>query len=130
VVLLVDLTEEGEGVHVVDHEALRTVAVGRLGTHVEQCGHRIVDVVKFKVIMKRKISQVIEYFGEDPKSCDTSKVFGVLQQFRWAVTTSKEMVERREMLEKRSSFSTGTLECSPCPSSSAEEDEDETSYTI
>lgn len=85
----------------VDHIGLGAVAVNKLRVNVERCSEHMVEVARYKEIMRRKIDQIVEYFGEDIKSCDTSKVFGVLQQFRWAISASKEVVERREQSVKR-----------------------------
>ena len=48
---------------------------------------------KNKTILSRKIDDIIKYFGEDSKSCDTSKIFGTLQEFLRAVAFSKAAVE-------------------------------------
>lgn len=50
---------------------------------------------KNKVILSRKIDDIIRYFGEDSKSCDTSKIFSTLHEFLRAVAFSKAAVEWR-----------------------------------
>lgn len=46
-----------------------------------------------KLILRRKIDDIIKYFGEDPVSCDTVKIFGTLQEFLRAIAFSKAAVE-------------------------------------
>jgi hypothetical protein len=48
-----------------------------------------------KVILKKKIDDIIQYFGEDATSCDTAKIFGTLHEFLRAVAFSKAAVEWR-----------------------------------
>lgn len=50
---------------------------------------------KSKAILARKIDDVIRYFGEDSRACDTSKIFGTLHEFLRAVAFSKAAVEWR-----------------------------------
>lgn len=94
---------------IVDHEALRLKAVEHLSSRIEQCAMALGELTKLKTVMGRKIKEVIEYFGEDVQTCDTLKVFGVLQQFRRAVAESKIVVERRERSAARNNTVSATF---------------------
>jgi hypothetical protein len=48
------------------------------------------DSIRASEIMKRKVIEVVEYFGEDPTTTDTIDVFQVLQQFYRAIASAKE----------------------------------------
>ena len=53
------------------------------------------EVMKLKGLVARKVTTVIEYFGEDENTCDTTKIFQTLQQFKSAVEVSKQTAERK-----------------------------------
>jgi len=46
--------------------------------------------------MSEKVKELVEYFGEEPSSCDSAHIFGVLQQFKTAVALSKEAIETKK----------------------------------
>ena len=56
---------------------------------------RSLELSRLKVLMARKVTEVVEYFGEDPVSCDTTKLFSVLMEFRRAVIASRDAAMRR-----------------------------------
>jgi hypothetical protein len=76
--------------------------IKRLGAHVREFENKVEEVKKCRRLMQRKVTEVVEYFGEDPATCDTVRIFGVLQEFRKALTSSKEAVIRRERSLARS----------------------------
>lgn len=47
------------------------------------------DLKKYRDIMAKKMKEAIEYFAEDASTCDTSKIFSVLEQFISAIKSSK-----------------------------------------
>lgn len=55
--------------------------------------NQIDEVAKWSGVMKRKVNEIVEYFGEDAGKCDTVKIFTVLQEFRTALMFSKEATE-------------------------------------
>lgn len=83
--------------------------LSRLTANIEQFSQHLENVSKFQGIMKNKIVEVIEYFGEDPASSipkgatvpDISQIFCTIQVFRKILSDSKEVVERRERSEAR-----------------------------
>lgn len=54
---------------------------------------QVEEVAKWSGVMRRKVKEIVEYFGEDAGKCDTVKIFAVLQEFRTALLFSKESVE-------------------------------------
>ncbi|RYH28724.1 hypothetical protein EON65_11160 [archaeon] len=48
---------------------------------------------KRKVLFLRKIQALMEYFGEDVKQTDSSRIFNALKEFRRTLAFSKESVE-------------------------------------
>lgn len=56
---------------------------------------QIQECERSKIILKKKIDDIIRYFGEDIASCDTTKIFGTLHEFLRAVAFSKAAVEWR-----------------------------------
>ena len=82
----------------------------RLNNRVGQYELLLSNVTKVQAIMKNKIVEVIEYFGEDANSNssgggqggpDINKIFSTLQIFRKAINESKIIVERREKSNAR-----------------------------
>lgn len=67
----------------------------KLETYLSSFQGRMQECDKSKLILKKKIDDVIQYFGEDAASCDTAKIFGTLQEFLRAVAFSKAAVEWR-----------------------------------
>ena len=65
----------------------------KLESYLAQFQGQMQECERRKLILKKKIDDVILYFGEDPVTCDTSKIFGVLQEFLRAVSFSKAAVE-------------------------------------
>ena len=54
---------------------------------------RMLECESAKSILRKKIDDIIKYFGEDAVACDTTKIFGTLQEFLRAVAFSKAAVE-------------------------------------
>ncbi len=75
---------------------MHTLYHSRLTNHLKTFTTKLGDVKKCKKLMLRKINEVVEYFGEDPEKCDTTRIFAVLQEFRRALTSSTEALKRRE----------------------------------
>jgi len=73
---------------------------GALSNHLVRFRTVYSTLEKAKEKMLIGVTHVIEYFGEDVNSCDTIKLFSVLQQFRSALHQSKETVTRRERANK------------------------------
>jgi len=46
--------------------------------------------------MSEKVNELVEYFGEEPNSCDSAHIFRVLQQLKTAVAVSKEAIETKK----------------------------------
>ena len=56
----------------------------------------IQEMTKMHELMKRKIVVVVEYFGEDVATCETTKIFSVIRQFIVAFESSKKaLIARR-----------------------------------
>lgn len=52
--------------------------------------------------MNRKIITVVEYFGEDEKTCETTKIFSVLKEFKVAFESSRiSLIARMERSKSR-----------------------------
>ena len=84
----------------------------RLQAKIQQFALELKSIDRYKGIMSNKITEVIEYFGEDASvvtlsggqqtnKTDISKIFSTLQIFRKAVDESKVVVERRERSDAR-----------------------------
>lgn len=67
----------------------------RLGSFLDRAETNLEEVMKLKSLVARKVTTVIEYFGEDERTCDTTKIFQTLQQFKSAVEISKQTAERK-----------------------------------
>jgi hypothetical protein len=61
----------------------------RLGIFLENSQGKLVELSKMRELMNRKITTVIEYFGEDEKTCETTKIFTVLKEFKTAFESSR-----------------------------------------
>jgi hypothetical protein len=76
----------------------------RLQMKIEQFSMQLSNVTRYQNIMRNKITEAVEYFGEEtegPGACDTLKVFGTLHLFCKSITESKVTVERRARSEAR-----------------------------
>lgn len=67
----------------------------RLNEYLDRFCEKLNELEKSVTIMNKKVVSIAEYFGEDPQNCDSSNIFGVLQEFRRALAFSKEAVEWR-----------------------------------
>jgi hypothetical protein len=76
--------------------SMRELFISRLEQQVQATSPQVEEVRRCRRLMLRKVTEVVEYFGEDPSKCDTVSIFGVLQEFRRALTQSKEALARRE----------------------------------
>lgn len=66
-----------------------TTFCDRLNTFLQHSRDKFTEINKMKELMNRKIITVIEYFGEDERTCDTSKIFSVLKEFKTAFESSR-----------------------------------------
>ena len=73
---------------------------------------RTKEIVRVRELMTRKVTEVVEYFGEDASTCDTTNIFEVLVEFRRALVVSKENAQ------KKSKSSIGVTALSPAGNSS------------
>ena len=63
---------------------------------------KMMEVTKMHNLMKRKIVVVVEYFGEDVATCETTKIFSVIRQFIMAFESSKKaLIERRNRKQRK-----------------------------
>ena len=67
----------------------------KLETYLASFQGQMQECERNKLILSRKIDDIIKYFGEDAKNCDTCKIFGTLHEFLRAVAFSKAAVEWR-----------------------------------
>lgn len=75
----------------------------RLQVKVEQFSLQLSGVSRYQNIMRNKITESIEYFGEDTDgSCNTQKIFGTMHMFCSSIARSRATVERRARSEARS----------------------------
>jgi len=72
----------------------------RLQVKIEQFSLQLASVTRYQNIMRNKITEVVEHFGEDD-SCGTLKIFGTLHLFCKSIADSKITVERRARSEAR-----------------------------
>mmetsp|Transcript_24624 Transcript_24624/g.36263 ORF Transcript_24624/g.36263 Transcript_24624/m.36263 type:complete len:2041 (+) Transcript_24624:160-6282(+) len=67
---------------------------------------RMAELTKMRELMDRKIVIVVEYFGEDIATCETTKVFSVLKDFKRAFEFSRQSqlgrMERAKLRQDRS----------------------------
>lgn len=74
----------------------------RLGNFLEGCRTKMSEIMKTKDLMNRKIITVVEYFGEDEKTCETTKIFSVLREFKVAFEASRmSLIGRLERSKSR-----------------------------
>ncbi len=59
------------------------------------------ELQRVNSLMNRKIVTIAEYFGEDERNCDTTKIFSVLQQFKVAIEVSKENIDRKRRSQNK-----------------------------
>jgi len=83
---------EGEG----ESESMHTQFLAALDQRLAAFKPKMEQLAKSRKLMLKKVTEVVEYFGEDSSKCDTVSIFNVLQEFRTALRTSKEALERRE----------------------------------
>jgi len=81
----------------------------RLEKYVSEQLPRVEEVRRVRRLMLRKVTEVVEYFGEDTTNCDTVSIFGVLQEFRHALTNSKNALIRRERSLAKQAKSEGRM---------------------
>ena len=68
----------------------------------ESSSNMIKHLKKSHQLMIKKVRAVVEYFAEDVNSCESVKIFLVLQQFRVAVEVSKQAAIRRSLTASKS----------------------------
>ena len=73
----------------------------RLQENIERFSTHRKNVQRYENIMRNKITEAVEYFGEEQSNCDTLKIFGTLCLFCKSITASKVTVERRARSEAR-----------------------------
>lgn len=81
----------------------------RLEAYLEGFRQQNSKLLRWREVMGRKIREIVEYFGEDAASCDTAKIFGVLQKFRSALLFCKEATEWK--IYRSGSTAEGQSEC-------------------
>ena len=85
-------SKDGEG----ESESMHTQFLAALDQRLAAFKPKMEQLAKSRKLMLKKVTEVVEYFGEDSSKCDTVSIFNVLQEFRTALRTSKEALERRE----------------------------------
>mmetsp|Transcript_5286 Transcript_5286/g.8627 ORF Transcript_5286/g.8627 Transcript_5286/m.8627 type:complete len:506 (+) Transcript_5286:1-1518(+) len=67
----------------------------KLETYMASFQGKMLECDKYKIILERKMVDIVTYFGEETDStgCDTMKIFNVLQEFLTALSFSKAAVE-------------------------------------
>jgi hypothetical protein len=65
----------------------------RLGTYIHAFRTKLAETERLKTMLTKKANALMDYFGEDRASCDNTKIFAVLLEFRRALAFSKESVE-------------------------------------
>jgi hypothetical protein len=87
-------------------QAYSSFFVNRLGRFLEMSRDTMTDVSKQRDLMDKKIQVVVEYFGEDQRTCETTKVFSVLKEFKSAFEASRNSLlgrmERARSRQERS----------------------------
>lgn len=80
----------------------------RLQMKTEQLSLQLSSVTRYQNIMRNKVTEAVEYFGEDTNgSCDTLKIFSTLHLFCKSIAASKVTVERRARSEARNNERSG-----------------------
>ena len=77
-----------------DLDCLSFDYVLRLGERVEYFQERYDSLLRLNKLQMRKLVELAEYFGEDPKECDSPQIFGVLQSFYKSILRSKVAYEK------------------------------------
>ena len=106
-----ELLEKNYSVVKLDHEKFTTTSnemdiqyAQRLRLKFEEFSLSISNIRRYQSIMKNKVVEAVEYFGEDTHgSYDTTKVFGTLHLFCKSIQESKVTVERRSRSDARNS---------------------------
>eukprot|EP01041_Mallomonas_annulata_P005865 gene5865-11842_t len=83
-------------------EEITRTYINKLEDFIQISGKHTIEMTRVKALMARKIKDVVEYFGEDVSTCDTTKIFSVLMEFRKALIASKAAAVRRSTNTVRS----------------------------
>ena len=68
--------------------------VGNLKTFVSNVNEKVAELKTWKDLLSAKHTEIVDYFGEESDhSCDTIKVFTVMQEFKKALAFSKQAIE-------------------------------------
>ena len=88
---------------VVDPYAVPYLA--HLTVYVDQFRESVEEVKNNRVVMNEATKDLVDYFGEDIGSCEMSKVFIVLSEFRRAVIVSRDThVKNVRLIKRENSF--------------------------
>lgn len=88
----------------VDSAAVRSFTAdftGKLQDFLEYGTEKMKEVSKIHDLMKRKIVVVVEYFGEDVATCETTKIFSVIRQFTTVFESSRKALIDRQSRKQR-----------------------------
>ena len=75
-----------------------------LNVYIQRYHDRVSELSHTKTTLSNKIKSIIEYFGEDTNTCEVSKVFATMLEFRRAVMASRDMIAKRAKAAKQASF--------------------------
>ncbi len=67
--------------------------VQKLEFYIIESREKLTFLSKRKILLSKKLKNLMEYFGEDPKNHDNTAIFHALKEFRRALAFSKEAVE-------------------------------------
>ena len=75
-----------------------------LKAYIQRYHDRVLELNSTKLTLTNKIKSIIEYFGEDTNTCEVSKVFATMLEFRRAVMASRDLIAKRAKAAKQASF--------------------------
>jgi hypothetical protein len=79
--------------------------LAHLTVYVDQFRESVEEVKNNRVVMNEATKDLVDYFGEDIGSCEMSKVFIVLSEFRRAVIVSRDThVKNVRLIKRENSF--------------------------
>ena len=67
----------------------------KIGDFMDYANEKIVEIRKVHSLMDRKIVMVVEYFGEDVGTCETTQIFSVIREFLLCFESSKKAMIAR-----------------------------------
>ena len=75
-----------------------------LKAYIQRYHDHVTELNSTKLTLTDKIKSIIEYFGEDTNTCEVSKVFATMLEFRRAVMTSRDLIAKKAKAAKQASF--------------------------